>query len=125
MAMRLRGLAGSSQRLQWISISALTIVLALIWLLIWQRLQAEADLLEKNAELQQRSLAAIIAENLAQVVDRSRLMAVTVHHAAGEDQSIASARLTSMMASDRTFGRFYKSRLELTTSLWAASFWIF
>ncbi|MFZ3123957.1 MAG: EAL domain-containing protein [Acidovorax sp.] len=118
MTMRLRGLAGSSQRLQWISIAALTIVLALTWLLIWQRLQAEADLLEKNAELQQRSLAAIIAENLAQVVDRSRLMAVTVHHAAGEDQSIASARLTSMMASDRTFLRLalYDSTLTRLSS---------
>ncbi|MHB1409291.1 MAG: hypothetical protein ACYCXC_06820, partial [Acidovorax defluvii] len=46
--------SGNFQRLQWISIAALVIVLALIWLLTWQRLQAEEALLEKNAELQQR-----------------------------------------------------------------------
>ena len=83
----------------------MVIVLALIWLLTWQRLQAEEALLEKNAELQQRSLAAIIAENLAQVVDRGRLMAVTANYGADGDNSRASARLTSMLASDRTFLR--------------------
>jgi diguanylate cyclase (GGDEF)-like protein len=118
IAKRLTGPVGSSQRLQWISIAALLIVLALIWILTWQRLRAEAALLEKNAELQQRSLAAIIAENLAQVVDRSRLMAVTVNHAADEGQSSASARLTSMLASDRTFLRLalYDSALNRLSS---------
>ncbi|WP_246881273.1 EAL domain-containing protein [Acidovorax sp. JG5] len=118
IAKRLSGPVGSSQRLQWISIAALVIVLALMWLLTWQRLRAEAALLEKNAELQQRSLAAIIAENLAQVVDRSRLMAVTVDHSADEDQSSASARLTSMLASDRIFLRLalYDSALNRQSS---------
>lgn len=116
--MRLPRLGASSQGLQWISIAALVIVLALIWLLTWQRLQAEEALLEKNTELQQRSLAAIIAENLAQVVDRSRLMAVTVNYAEDNDSSAASARLTSMLASDRTFLRLalYDSSLRRLSS---------
>ena len=91
--------------LQTVSLAALGLVLAWIWWLTWQRLQAEQLLVEKNAELQQRSLAAIIAENLTQVVDRSRLMSVAASYGGERDRAATSARLAAMLASDRTFLR--------------------
>ena len=57
--------------------------LIVIWAATWQRTASEQRLIESNALAQQRSVAIILSENLTQVVDRGRLLALSL--AMGKD----------------------------------------
>ena len=45
-------------------------LLAATWLISWQRLDSEREMVNRNSRVRQESLATIIAENLSQVLDR-------------------------------------------------------
>ena len=80
-------------------------LLTLVWSFTWQRLASEKALTRANAQVQQQNLTAIISENLAQVLDRGRLMAITAESWFDGQDSGAAARLSAMIAADRTFLR--------------------
>lgn len=80
-------------------------LLTLVWSFTWQRLESEKALTRANAQVQQQNLTAIISENLAQVLDRGRLMAITAESWFDGQDSGAAARLSAMIAADRTFLR--------------------
>ena len=67
-----------------------------------------------NAQVQQQNLTAIISENLGQVLDRGRLMAITAESWFDGHESELPARLSAMIASDRLFLRvaLYDSQLR-------------
>lgn len=78
----------------------------LICLLTWQRLRAEEQLLDSNAQAQQQSLATIVSENLTQVMDRGRTVAVAAESWLSGDRMEAEQRLASMLAIDQIFLNF-------------------
>lgn len=78
-------------------------LLVLVWSLTWQRLDAEQALTRANAHVQQQNLTAIISENLGQVLDRGRLMAITAESWFEGHETEVPARLSAMIASDRIF----------------------
>lgn len=85
---------------------ALSIALTgLAWGITWQRLDAEQALLARNTQIQQENLAAIIGENLAQVLDRGQLMSIAANEWFEGKRSDATNRLAAMRASDRAFLR--------------------
>ncbi len=85
---------------------ALTLgLLVLVWWVSWQRLEAERQLLDQNARVQQENLAAIIAENLSQVFDRGRLMSIAANEWFEGNRINATQRLSAMRAADRAFLR--------------------
>jgi diguanylate cyclase (GGDEF)-like protein len=94
------------QRIQWASIAFAVSAVAVICLLTWQRLQAEERLLDSTAQAQQQSLATIISENLTQVMDRGRTVAVAAESWLGGDRRGAEQRLASMLAIDQIFLNF-------------------
>lgn len=51
-------------------------LLAATWVISWQRLESEREMVDRNSRVRQESLASIIAENLAQVLERGRLLAL-------------------------------------------------
>ena len=78
-------------------------MLALAWWYGLQRLDAERQLILRNAQAQQQNLAAIVAENLAQIIDRGRLMAL----ASAELQERKGLELNSAMSLVRTADKVY------------------
>ena len=88
-----------------VSVSLSLGLLTLVWSFTWQRLESEKALTRANAQVQQQNLTAIISENLAQVLDRGRLMAITAESWFDGQDSGAAARLSAMIAADRTFLR--------------------
>ena len=106
------------QRIQWASIAIAGSAVLLICLLTWQRLQAEEQLLEANAQAQHQSLATIISENLSQVMDRGRTVAVVAESWLGGDLEEAEQRLANILAIDQIFLNFslYNTSLELVYS---------
>lgn len=80
-------------------------LVALTWGVTWQRLEAERTLVSKNAQIQQENLAAIIAENLAQVIDRGHLMSIAANEWFEGRPAEAARRLAAMRAADRAFLR--------------------
>ncbi len=96
---------GDWRVLQWISVGLAGVVIAAMWWFSWQRVEAERTLLLHNTRTQQSNLAAIVAENLTQLVDRGRYMAIAANEWFDGDRVGASARLTTMLAQDAVFIR--------------------
>ncbi len=92
-------------RLRLISLSGLLLALLVIWGLTWQRLRSETALLEQGELAQQQSLAVIISENLSQLVDRGRLMALTGDEWFDGQPRDAANRLAFMLAADQAYLR--------------------
>ena len=78
-------------------------MLVVAWGYGLQRLDAERQLILRNAQAQQQNLAAIVAENLAQIIDRGRLMAL----ASAELQGRKGLDLNSAMSLVRTADKVY------------------
>ncbi|KXB28901.1 hypothetical protein AT959_18900 [Dechloromonas denitrificans] len=87
------------------SISLTLALVVLAWGVTWQRLEAEKALLGANARIQQENLAAIVAENLAQVLDRGRLMSIAANEWFEGKPAEATNRLSAMRATDLAFLR--------------------
>ena len=96
---------GDWRVLQWISVGLAGVVIAAMWWFTWQRFEAERALLLHNTRTQQHSLAAIVAENLTQLVDRGRYMAIAADEWFEGDRMGASTRLATMLAQDAVFIR--------------------
>lgn len=90
-------------RIRQACIAFVTIAVAFICLLTWQRLRAEQELLDSTAQAQQQSLATIISENLTQVIDRGRTVAVAAESWLSGDHRETEQRLASMLAIDDIF----------------------
>ncbi len=78
-------------------------MLVVAWGYGLQRLDAERQLILRNTQAQQQNLAAIVAENLAQIIDRGRLMAL----ASAELQGRKGLDLNSAMSLVRTADKVY------------------
>ena len=88
------------------------LVLGLVWWLAWQSVAAERAQREISTRQQQASLAAVVAENLAQVVNKGQLMALAAGDALGShargQQSAAEVhrRLSTMLVAEQSFARY-------------------
>jgi len=80
-------------------------LVALAWWVTWQRLDAEKTMLSKSAQIQQENLAAIISENLSQVLDRGQLMSIAANEWFEGKPGAATNRLSAMRAADKAFLR--------------------
>ncbi|MDP3538848.1 MAG: EAL domain-containing protein [Azonexus sp.] len=80
-------------------------LLVLAWGVTLQRLEAEKTLVNQNARIQQENLATIISENLAQVLDRGRLMSIAANEWFEGDRMAATNRLSAMRTADRAYLR--------------------
>lgn len=93
-------------------IGAALLVLGLVWWLAWQSVAAERAQLQVSTRQQQASLAAVVAENLAQVVNKGQLMALAAGDALGShargQQSAAEVhrRLSTMLVAEQSFTRY-------------------
>ncbi|MET1117035.1 MAG: hypothetical protein ABWY08_19070, partial [Comamonas sp.] len=93
-------------------IGAALLVLGLVWWLAWQSVAAERAQLKISTRQQQASLAAVVAENLAQVVNKGQLMALAAGDALGShargQQSAAEVhrRLSTMLVAEQSFARY-------------------
>jgi diguanylate cyclase (GGDEF)-like protein len=81
------------------------VLLAATWTIVWQRLDAEREMVSHNSRMQQQSLALIVSENLAQILDRGRLLALTSVEAFSGSRKDAGERLSAIVATDRAFLR--------------------
>lgn len=88
-------------------------LVALAWGISWQHLAAEKRLVAQNAKAQQETVVAIIAENLAQVLDRGQLMAIAANKETEGTQRDAHRRLSAMRIDDRAFLRVALYDLKL------------
>lgn len=88
------------------------LVLGLVWWLAWQSVQAERAQQQISTAQQQASLAAVVAENLAQVVNKGQLMGLAAGDAlAGHMRGQQSAaevhrRLSTMLVAEHCFARY-------------------
>ena len=81
------------------------LVLAATWLITGQRLAVEREMASRNSRAHQESLALIISEHLAQVLDRGALLArASAEWFDGGNQQ-ARNRLSAMLSADRAFLR--------------------
>ena len=93
-------------------IAAALLVLGLVWWLAWQSVAAEREQLQISTRQQQASLAAVVAENLAQVVNKGQLMALAAADTLGSQargqQSAAEVhrRLSTMLVAEHSFARY-------------------
>lgn len=93
-------------------IAGALLVLGLVWWLAWQSVEAEREQLQLSTRQQQASLAAVVAENLAQVVNKGRLMALAAGdalagHARGEHSAAeVHRRLSPMLVAEHSFARY-------------------
>ena len=88
------------------------LVLGLVWWLAWQSVQAERQQQQISTAQQQASLAAVVAENLVQVVNKGQLMGLAAGDAlAGHMRGQQSAaevhrRLSTMLVAEHCFARY-------------------
>ncbi len=101
--------------LTWISLCLAVATLVAIWAGTWQRTASERHLLEANAVAQQRSVAVILSENLTQVTDRGRLMALAAEDWFEGRRAGTTAHIAQLQATDQVFLRvaLYDSSLAL------------
>lgn len=95
--------------LRWAPPLLVALALALLWWFSALRLQVQEQQLWDTARSQQAGLAAIIHENLVQVVEKGHLMALVAAEAVNSSEQEAAQtrrRLSAMLAADRTFVRF-------------------
>lgn len=92
-----------------------SVALIAIWAATWQRTAAERRLLESNALAQQRSVAIILSENLTQVVDRGRLLALSADDWFKGRRTDAVGRIANQLTADQVFLRaaLYGPSLDL------------
>lgn len=87
-------------------------LLAATWVISWQRLETEREMVNRNSRVRQESLAAIIAENLAQVLERGRLLALASAEWFEGNRQDATSRLLAMLSTDRAFLRIALYNLD-------------
>jgi diguanylate cyclase (GGDEF)-like protein len=93
-------------------IGAALLVLGLVWWLAWQSVEAERQQQQISTAQQQASLAAVVAENLAQVVNKGQLMALAAGdalagHARGQQSTPeVHRRLSTMLVAEHSFARY-------------------
>lgn len=100
--------------LTWVGMALASVALLVIWAATWQRTTAERQLLETNALAQQRSVAIILSENLTQVVDRGRLLALSADDWFAGQTSETVTRLTNQLTTDQVFLRAALYDMALT-----------
>ena len=96
--------------------------LATTWGVVLNRLESEEALLLQAATRQQESVALIAAENLSQVLDRGRLMALTAADALADGRTEAARKLNGMLAVDSAYLRvslFDRRQRRVFTSSWS------
>lgn len=81
------------------------VLLVILWSITWQRLTAEREMVNHNSRVQQESLVGIVSENLRQVLDRGRLLALASAEWFEGNHKEAVNRLSAMHSADRTFLR--------------------
>lgn len=81
------------------------ILLVAAWGLTWQRLDTERQLVVRNTRSQHETLAAIISENLTQVLDRGRLLSIAANEWFEGKPADAAKRLSTMRATDKAILR--------------------
>lgn len=91
--------------LTWGGMALASLALLVIWAATWQRTESERQLLESNALAQQRSVAVILSENLTQVVDRGRMLALSVDDWFDGQRTDTVTRTASRLTSDQVFLR--------------------
>lgn len=101
--------------LTWVSLTLASAALIVIWAATWQRTASEQRLIESNALAQQRSVAIILSENLTQVVDRGRLLALSADDWFEGRRGATVARVNLQLATDQVFLRaaLYSPTLDL------------
>lgn len=101
--------------LTWVGMALTSLALLVIWAATWQRTTAERQLLETNALAQQRSVAIILSENLTQVVDRGRLLALSADDWFAGQRAETVTRLANQLTTDQVFlrGTLYDASLKL------------
>lgn len=87
------------------SIGLTVALIALAWWGTLQRIATEKTLVTNSAQTQQENLAAIIAENLAQVLDRGRLMSIVANEWFDGNRENSLHRWSAMRAADKAFLR--------------------
>ncbi len=80
-------------------------LLALAWSVAYNRMAAEDQLLLQSATTQQENVALVVAENLAQVLDRGRFMAAGANDALMAGNLAAQRRLAAMLGVDSAYLR--------------------
>ncbi len=87
------------------SIGLTVLLLVVAWSVTWHRLAAEQALVRASARVQQQNLVTMVSENLGQVLDRGRIMAIAAEAWFAGDRHDALNRLSAMAAADRAFLR--------------------
>jgi diguanylate cyclase (GGDEF)-like protein len=80
-------------------------LLVAAWSFTGFRLEAEHDLVDKNAKVRQEGLATIVSENFSQVLDRARLLSLVSAEWFDGNRTDAKNRLAAMRSADRVFLR--------------------
>lgn len=108
--------AGYRDRRQVSVVVATVVFLAGTWAIAAYRLDTEREFGEKSARIRQENLAAIIAENLTQLVDRGSLLAATAAKRADGDSNVRQGLSAALPLSDRAFLRvaYYDGQLRET-----------
>lgn len=94
-----------SLRLPFLALVLMVLVLALSWSLTAQHLRAQQRLADQAVRLQQSGLAAVVAENLRQVLERAQLMGVVAQHGLRNGSRYWQEQLAQMLGRDRIFVR--------------------
>lgn len=81
------------------------LLLVMAWGVALNRMEAESRLLIEAATRQQESIALVIAENIAQVLDRARLMTLAAPDGGAIGRGETARKLASMLAVDSAFLR--------------------
>lgn len=80
-------------------------LLVTAWGVAQNRMESESRLIVEAATRQQESIALVVAENVAQVLDRARLMALAAPDGSTAGRSEAARKLSGMLAVDSAFLR--------------------
>ncbi|WP_260673539.1 putative bifunctional diguanylate cyclase/phosphodiesterase [Comamonas aquatica] len=99
------GWANSWQPVHLALVAIVVLVLAVSWWLTGKHLRAQLAQAEQAARLQQSGLAAIVSENLSQVLEKAQLMSVVALQGMHHDGGPWQAQLAHMLERDRVFLR--------------------
>lgn len=99
------GWANSWQPVHMALMAIVLLVLAASWWLTAKHLRAQLAQAEQAARLQQSGLAAIVSENLSQVLEKAQLMSVVALQGMHHDGGPWQAQLAHMLERDRVFLR--------------------
>ena len=99
------GWANSWQPVHMALMAIVLLVLSASWWLTGKHLRAQLAQAEQAARLQQSGLAAIVSENLSQVLEKAQLMSVVALQGMDHDGGPWQAQLAHMLERDRVFLR--------------------